>query len=201
MTEQPRPWLGVKALLGASALALLVALVVACGDPDNADESRGSSSSLDTSADFGFGSADENTVRLVNQVGALIAEGNLDEATRLIGSHDLTAPDFQLLFFGAAGCNAAAIEHLIEEAQLDPFVERSGETTVYALTWPDFASEEPKCAESDRVAPVQVLLEAGVNPCRPPDGHPEEVPALKAEEWGRSPEMGSILRRYAPACT
>jgi hypothetical protein len=179
-----------------------VALVVACGDPDDVDESRGSSSSLDVnSADFGFASADDNKVRLVNDVGDLIAVGNLDEATRLIGSNGLTAPDFQLLFFSAAGCNAAAIKQLIDEAQLDPFVERTGETTVYAMTRPDFGSEQSGCAESDRVAPVEVLLQAGVDPCRPPDHSPEEVPALHAEEWGRSPEMGALLRRYAGACT
>lgn len=171
----------------------LLTLLGACG----ANQNAGEASSVAPSPDFGFAGANEERVRLVNAVASDIQAGEVERSVEVIRANDLTAPDFQLAFFSAAGCSPTAVRDLIHKAGLDPMVEREGETTIYALTRPDFESEGTQCPESDRVAPVEVLLEAGVDPCQAPDWAPDQVPAKFALEWGRSAEMVALLRRQS----
>lgn len=143
---------------------------------------------------------DETTRRLAGDVNALIREGDLARAGKTIRLNGLTDLELQSGFLSAAGCDAETMRYLIDEIGVDPFMEQDGETTVFLLTWPNFANGPYQCAESERVAPVEVLLELGVDPCRAPDWEVDNVPAVKAREWGRTAEMEALLREYANEC-
>ncbi len=130
-----------------------------------------------------------------------IQDGDLAAAAETIRENDLTHPELQMALFSSASCSPEAIHYLVDEIGLDPFVELDGETTVYHLVWPRTDDGPRGCGETERVAPVVALLEMGVDPCKAPSGAPEDVPATRSAEWGRTPEMGTHLRAHAQGCT
>lgn len=146
--------------------------------------------------------ADEGHRRAALQASNLILDGRLLEAAEMIKTNGLnTRPDI-ILFYSSAGCSTESMRFLIDELGLDPLTEVAGETTVYSLVVSDEVSIDPErdCSEQERVGPVRVLLEEGVDPCLAPNWAPGHIPAHKASEWGRLQEMADLLRDYSANC-
>lgn len=119
--------------------------------------------------------------------------GDRELATRLIGGSLRDGPANQT-FFSAAECDPDLVRFLLDDLHLDPNARGgTGSTVIHELTF-----YEGRHCETPAET-IEVLLDAGADPCASPDHSPNQVPALEIERWNEPPEVVALVRRAS--CT
>lgn len=123
-----------------------------------------------------------------------------DEAARLIREGRLTEEPWGATLIEVAECDSSLVAVLLDDVGVSPSSrDRFGAGLVHVVTYP-YPSEQSGCEPDETTATLRVLLERGADPCAAPVDAPDQVPALRAEEWGLPDESVELLREHAQEC-
>ena len=110
------------------------------------------------------------------------------------------------LYVRTAGCDVAMVEFLFTELGMDPNATMSAPTALFDTTHPDRRADR-NCTPAEDLALVQVLLDAGADPCIAPEVDwafgeaPEwEAPATGITKWNVPPEMVAAVQAATENC-
>lgn len=134
-----------------------------------------------------------HAIEMSREVRARLQRGDLDGAKQLIDETGLGSALSQVVWLSSNVCSPTTVEFLLDEVGVNPRASERGRNSLYEIAAEGIGRAD--CADTVRAESVRLIIDAGGNPCRAPEGDPALSPAVLAESWGESPEVVAALSR------
>jgi hypothetical protein len=135
-----------------------------------------------------------------------VFSGDKESLAQLVSDNPaLRKQDAQELLLGSTACRPEMARFMIDDLNFRADTDSEGWGVLNAILAPDLGDDELShtedyCSTEVLVDTLQILLEAGADPCLSPDDDDASRPLLAAEAWGYSEAVQSELASHGFSC-
>jgi hypothetical protein len=137
---------------------------------------------------------------------AAVFSGDKEGLAQLVSDHPaLRNQDAQQLLLGSTACRPEMARFMIDELGFRADTDFEGWGVLNEILTPetgeDELSNEDFCSTEVLAETLQILLEAGADPCLSPDDDDASRPLLAAKAWGYSEAVTNELNSHGFSCS
>jgi hypothetical protein len=137
---------------------------------------------------------------------AAVFSGDKEGLAQLVSDHPaLRNQDAQQLLLGSTACRPEMARFMIDELGFRADTDFEGWGVLNLILTPEtgedeLSNSEDFCSTEVLAETLQILLEAGADPCLSPDDDDASRPLLAAEAWGYSEAVTDELNSHGFSC-